>query len=235
MKYLFMLLVVFGACSIETGQKEQDIHSWSTHHWKNDEFPLKYENITKNPQWDSAIKNSLCLWNHLDTTVKIEETSSAGAKVAIEQRRSNRWLGLAQIYLSEGHIIKGKVTMNPILLESSEYSPEAAQHVFCQELGHVYGLDHIVGNTCMNDCAGTANKEEWLACLNDPANVGPNVHDEEQLNAIYSHDDSAPDAGVVDASIPDAGFDEPLPPGCGKGKRPKCTQGWVTVHTWSMW
>ena len=51
--------------------------------------------------------------------------------------------------------------------------------MLCQELGHILALDHnrAAPDTCMNDTATLGSA------------TAPNVHDAEQLSAIYNHTD----------------------------------------------
>lgn len=86
--------------------------------------------------------------------------------------------------------------------------PGAADHVLCQELGHVLGLDH--------------NRLELDTCMNDQAPLGsataPNLHDVQQLNLIYNHADAGGGGGRGRAG---AG----APSGNGR---------WLTVHVFPM-
>jgi hypothetical protein len=224
MKYIFTLLTIFilGCSSqFDISQTEQEVHSWSNYHWPDTD--LTVQNKIKDSAWQSHFDATLSAWDNLSTPLSISEGSPG--MIVTETRRSRQWLGLASIYVDgDGHITSGKVTMNPILLSDSRYSPEAAQHVFCQELGHVLGLGHIEDDTCMDDCAGAESTEAWLDCLNDPLTVDPNQHDEDQLNLIYGHTDVVPDT-------PDAGSTD----GCGNSRRPGCRQeGWTTIHSFPM-
>lgn len=224
MNNLFVVLtLIFMGCStqFDIGKTEQEVHSWSSYHWDSNSLSITVENKMKGSGWKPFFDESIRVWDTLGTPLTLTATDSNGM-VSTDARRSQQWLGLATVYLNaDGHITAGKVTMNPIMLTDPRYTPTAVQHVFCQELGHVLGLGHIVADTCMDDCSWASTSEVWLSCLNDPASVGPNGHDAEQLNLIYNHDDVLPD-------IPDAGSSD----GCGKSKRPGCRQGgWVEIHS----
>jgi hypothetical protein len=53
----------------------------------------------------------------------------------------NGWLGLAQIWLSSGHIVQGVTKMNDTYFALSKYNtPTWRNHVMCQEVGHTLGL-----------------------------------------------------------------------------------------------
>lgn len=229
MKTIFALLTIFIiGCStqFDIGQTKQEIHSWNNYHWPDTSLSITVENKMKSNDWQQYFDETISVWDNEGFNTPLSLTAiNNGGMVITEARRSRQWLGLATIYInSEGHITAGKITMNPIMLSDSRYTPMATQHVFCQELGHVLGLTHITAETCMDDCAWAITSTEWLECLNDPNAIGPNIHDEEQLNIIYSHDDVLPD-------VPDAGDNG----GCGNSRRPSCRQkGWVTIHSFTI-
>jgi hypothetical protein len=96
----------------------------------------------------------------------------------------NGWLGLAQIWISGVHIVKGTAKMNDSYFNSPSYSYTNERHVMCQEIGHGFGLGHQDEsgadlNTCM----------DYSDALDNPS---PNAHDYQQLETIYnSHLDSS--------------------------------------------
>jgi hypothetical protein len=103
----------------------------------------------------------------------------------------NGWLGVAQIWLSGGHIAQGTAKMNDTYFAMPQYnSPTKRQHVMCQEIGHDWGLGHQDEsgadlNTCM----------DYSSQLDNP---DPNSHDYQQLSTIYgSHLDSSNSAASV--------------------------------------
>lgn len=85
------------------------------------------------------------------------------------------WLGLAIIYLySDGCTISvGQALLNLTYLDNGNYSRTNKKHVACQEVGHLFGLDHNrqASDTCMNDTLLTAPQ--------------PNAHDRDLINSIY--------------------------------------------------
>ena len=102
----------------------------------------------------------------------------------------NGWLGLAQIWLSGGHIVKGTTKVNDSYLDSSSYTNIGRQSVLCQEIGHDWGLDHqdesgADFDTCM----------DYSDAFDNPF---PNGHDSWQLDQIYhSHDDASSGAAAT--------------------------------------
>ena len=151
-------------------------------------------------------------WADLGTPIQPALTNGKKGNITVSQGFSWSWLGLAQIWVEDGHITKGKVTLNTDLLayyEANGY-PGAADHVECQEIGHVLGLDH--------------NRTDLDTCMNDQALLGsataPNAHDAEQLNLIYNHTDATEEKGG---------------PPAGKGKKGGNKQGkWITVHVFPL-
>lgn len=88
----------------------------------------------------------------------------------------NGWLGLAQIWVSGGHIVQAVAKMNDSYLASG-YSDTNRRHVICQEIGHAWGLGHQSEsgadlNTCM----------DYAYALDNPS---PDAHDYAQLETIY--------------------------------------------------
>lgn len=105
------------------------------------------------------------------------------------------WLGVAQIWISGNHITQGAVKMNDTYFNTSKYNnPAWKQFVVCQEVGHVFGMDHQDENfdninlgTCMdytNDPTGTLGTNGTLN------NKHPNQHDYDELVKIYTHLDA---------------------------------------------
>lgn len=94
----------------------------------------------------------------------------------------NGWLGLAQIWISGGHIVQGTAKVNDSYLDSSRYTTVNKQHVLCQEVGHTFGLGHTSEDgtddqTCM----------DYADAFDNPHT---NEHDNQQINGIYTaHDD----------------------------------------------
>lgn len=89
---------------------------------------------------------------------------------------NNGWLGLASVNLNSSCIVTNAWSrLNDFYLRNtSRYSQTSLDHVACQEIGHVFGLDHnrSSSTTCMNDTILTAG-----ARINN--------HDRDALNAIY--------------------------------------------------
>lgn len=117
------------------------------------------------------------------TTPKRCRATSGRVEVCSERYGRTGWLGVAQIWLSGGHITQGTAKLNDTYLASSKYQAFRLP-VMCQEVGHTFGLGH-------QDESGA----DWHTCMDysrspHEHNGHPNFHDYEQLTAIYAHDDA---------------------------------------------
>lgn len=183
-------------------------HSWGEYHWArtSNPFTLKLgDNVSS--QWDSVLATASSDWSVssvLDTTV-VAGTAyrhrssnldcgpvSGTIQVCNKTYGNNGWLGLARIWITDGtHITQGVAKMNDTYFNKSQYSnTNERRHVMCQEVGHIFGLDHqsedgSTQNTCMDYFSNTgANAGSTLS-------THPNAHDYEELAAIYSHLDGS--------------------------------------------
>lgn len=171
-------------------------HSWGTYHWARSTNPVTIPLIdSMTLDWDDnlsiALSDTVTGWNHStvlnivaggsdDSTKTRKRCAAVSGKVRACNATygSNGWLGLAQIWISGGHIVQGVAKMNDSYLASSLYSETARQQVICQEIGHDWGLGHQDEsgadlNTCM----------DYSSALDNPY---PNAHDYDQLVTIYS-------------------------------------------------
>ena len=128
------------------------------------------------------------------------------------------WLGIALISIRdfEGHIRSGEAHVNEYYIEDFYYTDDDNQivhyesfnepvewrTVMCQEIGHDFGLDHVVGETCMSTGFPLTNNT-------------PNDHDAEQLTFMM-HDHG--DGGTTDGG-PKLCNKKGKPAGCVVGAR----------------
>jgi hypothetical protein len=122
-------------------------------------------------------------------------TSATGKiEVCNESYGQTGWLGIAGISLSGGHIVKGYTKLNDTYYATAQYNTPAWRRlVYCQEVGHNYGLAH------QNEIFTNVNTGSCMDYTNAPAagilggvnyglsNEYPNAHDYEQLLTIYNH------------------------------------------------
>ena len=190
-------------------------HPWNGYHWAGDGTTVSPTVVDKTDSSLYKVTDGVAEWAGLGT--RIQPTMSSGNKgdITVTEAFSPFWYGLARIFIEDGHITKGEVKLNTRLLLSK--GEDAADHVLCQEIGHVLGLDH--------------NRDSLTTCMNDWAVLGsatsPNTHDTQQLTASYGHLDAA-------APTTDDGGGGGGPPCSKKPDHPNCQPSngfWITVHT----
>ena len=186
-------------------------HRWSTYHWNRPSGEVTVpvgDNVTS--AWDSYLQVAVNGgggkpgWNdsqYIQSPLVAGTTIAKNCKavpgtiqVCNSRYGQTGWLGIASIWLSNGHISQGTTKLNDTYFVSGSYNqPKWRRMVTCQEVGHDYGLGHVNENfddpntgSCMdysnapgrNDGAGT--------------NEYPNTHDFDELKTIYTdHADSA--------------------------------------------
>jgi hypothetical protein len=169
-------------------------HSWKSYHWLRTTTqitPPVGDNVSS--QWDSYLTTAVADWNR---STFIESALTAGQttpstcdpkpgriEVCNGAYGQNGWLGIASIWLVNGHISQGTSMMNDTYYATATYNtPAWRAAVMCQEIGHDYGLAHQDENfrtDATNSC---------MEYTNIPAgNEHPDQHDYDQLAAIYSH------------------------------------------------
>ena len=176
-------------------------HSWNNYHWARtaNPFTLELGNNTT-PDWTTHLGTTSFNWSKatvLDTEVVAGSTtgrkcrpSSGTVQVCNAAYGKNGWLGLAQIWLSGGHIYQGVAKMNDSYFNLDQYNnPNEKLHVMCQEIGHTFGLGHTSEDgtsqsTCMDYFSNTG------ANAGSTQSTRPNLHDYGQLTAMYSHLDT---------------------------------------------
>lgn len=177
-------------------------HSWGNYHWARAANPFTVPLGDRvSTSWDARLARASSDWSAssvLDSPVVAGsgtgcKASNGRIQVCNDTYGFNGWLGLAQIWVSRGHIVRATAKMNDSYLSSPSYNDTNKQHVMCQEVGHGYGLGHQDEsgadlNTCM----------DYADALDNPS---PNAHDYQQLQTIYnSHVDSS---GSAASAVPE--------------------------------
>ena len=187
------VLVAGGSTSYAT-------HSWGGYHWATKATPvtLKLGDNMTTTEWKGYLGVASTDWSVsavLDTTVvpgaNLKRCGAVIGRVEVcnGSYGQNGWLGLAQIWLSGGHIVQGTTKMNDSYFSQAKYNNSNEKlHVVCQEVGHTFGLDHqstdgSSQNTCMDYFSNTG------ANATSTASTHPNAHDYAQLALIYNHND----------------------------------------------
>lgn len=187
-------------------------HAWSSYHWEREMNPLMLDlgDNLSGPNWSGHLSDATADWNHpeytdwaadpvLKLTIVAGETNpkrcrptSGRVEVCNSTYGLNGWLGLAQIWISGGHITQGVAKVNDSYFNLSSYNNSVwRQLVMCQEIAHTFGLGHQdenFTNTNLGTCMDYTD-------LPDESSAHPNYHDFEQLAAIYSVGDEAPSGG----------------------------------------
>jgi len=190
----FVLVVaVVSTLSAATASSALANHSWGNYHWARAANPFTVplgDSVTNTAysNWDGALAGASFDWSLssvLDSPVVDQSGNPRNCRGTNGRIRVcnatygfNGWLGLAQIWISGSHIVRGTAKMNDSYFNSSSYSYTNERHVMCQEVGHGYGLAHQDEsgadlNTCM----------DYSRALDNPS---PNAHDYEQLETIYN-------------------------------------------------
>ena len=196
-------------------------HAWSTYHFPGDNLNPTVVDKTSSSLYD--VTAGVQEWAALGTPIQPQITTAKKGDITVTEAFNRSWLGLARIFIDGDHITKGEVKLNTKLLD--DYPIAAAEHVLCQEIGHVLGLDH-------NRNGGQGGSPDDT-CMNDQVNlfttqyISPNSHDTDQLNATYNHADAPADDGG------DTGGGGNCPPG--NPNHPNCSTSaasghWITVH-----
>lgn len=179
-KRVAILLSVFlGAATLGFAPQASASHYWycsGSTPWKYANYHIYYYNGAPGDYYyvyQEETRTDGDSW-HPSTDLYLAQVSSAGstdhANLYAGYYGSTGWLGLAQINRTSGcTILQGTSYLNRSYLDG--YSRTARKHVACQEVGHLWGLNHVYTATCMND-----------SVLSYPY---PNAHDRDAINAIY--------------------------------------------------
>lgn len=183
-------------------------HSWGTYHWPR---PTGAQVLVRlgdnlNTTWDPHLAMASNDWTGssvIDTTIVTGSArastcrpTSGRVEVCNYRYGNNGWLGIAQIWISGSHITQGVVKLNDFYFGQAYYNkPAWRQLVTCQEVGHTFGLAHQDENTT------NANLGSCMDYTSSPdSNQRPNLHDYQQLEAIYNHTDGTTTTSSAPAS-----------------------------------
>lgn len=181
-------------------------HSWNGYHWARQANPFTVmlgDDVST--QWDAYLSNAASDWSQStagnplraavvpgSTTPKQCRATLGRVEVCNAAYGNRGWLGVATIWVNQSHITQGTVKLNDTYYApGSKYdTPIWRASVTCQEVGHMFGLDHqdesgADFHTCMD-----------YAATPDADNTHPNTHDYEELAAIYAHLDSSTTIGL---------------------------------------
>jgi hypothetical protein len=180
-------------------------HAWADYHWARTTNPFTLQlgdNVSGD--WDRALTTASDDWSQstiLDTIVvsglanpKNCRATTGRIEVCNSKYGNNGWLGLASISINSAHhITSGTAKMNDTYFTTAKYNtPAWRQLVMCQEIAHIFGLDH------QDEVFDNANLGTCMDYTSDPStNQHPNQHDFDELVAIYTHHDSSTTIGTL--------------------------------------
>lgn len=183
-------------------------HSWNNYHWATTGSGLTVTvNTAVTPDWAAYVDTAISDWDSSRDLALTAQSATgfnvkqcdpiAGQILVCNAAYGQRgWLGIASIWLTDGHIVQGTTKLNDTYYAFAFYNtPAWRAAVACQEIGHDFGLDHqdeafdnVNLGTCMdysrNPAGGVYNGFNY-----GPANEIPNKHDYAQLKSIYDHGD----------------------------------------------
>lgn len=171
MALAFMLAALVGATAASAS------HRWGC--WKYANYYIRWYNGASGSYYNYYQQEAKTDSNSWDsyTDLSLPQVSSAGTSDHVNAYAGfyggTGWLGLASIQRASGcTVLQGNAYLNRSYLDSG-YSSTNIKHVACQEVGHLFGLQHntSANNTCMNDTILTAPY--------------PNSHDRDLINSLY--------------------------------------------------
>ena len=198
-------LFVVGACllaAVVLPTRLTADHRWGPYHWARSSNPLQLkigDNVSA--AWDAFLFGAVGDWDASDVLVLTETAGGTSPRncrpttgrveVCNAAYGFTGWLGVAQIWVSDGeHITQATTKLNDTYFAEPQYdSPAWRRFVTCQEIGHTFGLDHQdedFDNANLGTCMDyTSDPDGTLA--GQASNEHPNAHDYEELSIIYQH------------------------------------------------
>lgn len=215
----YKLMFGIGALSLMFSMVSYAGHNWNGYHWASNSVttPIALKVIDSTTSaWDGQRVEMQEQWSYSPRLALA--TDSANDKKNVRSRcplkagqlrvcnyfyGNTGWVGIATINLdSSGHITHARAAMNDSYVDY--WTLERKNHVMCQEIGHIFGLNHTSEDG--------SSQQTCMDYSNDTLSQYPNQHDYDQLLAIYGHSDGY---NSYDDSTSDDGSTCNSPPGRG--------------------
>lgn len=202
-------------------------HSWGNYHWARTANPFSLKVVDSvNSAWDGYLDTSISDWSQSSVLDLVEQAGSVAkgktckaiagkVNVCNSNYGNNGWLGVASIWASGSHITQGTVKVNDTYFNTATYNtPAWRTMVMCQEIGHIFGLDHqdeIFSNANLGTCMDYTNSPgtnqhpnqgdyDQLLCIYDPAAAGQTLSTSTHRCTGVGHLDSTTTVASVAAS-----------------------------------
>jgi hypothetical protein len=205
MNRVFVRAALLTCAALITGPAVAN-HSWGGYHWNKTGSTVNLEVVKAvTSQWTNSVNTSVSDWNASSVLVlngvsgagiNTKKCSPIAGKVLVCNAAYGQrgWLGIASIWLSNGHISQATTKLNDSYHDRAPYNSDPWRAlVACQEVGHDFGLDHQdegFGPPNLGTCMDYTDDPDGGGAFG-PANTHPNAHDYEQLETIYSHTHAA--------------------------------------------
>jgi hypothetical protein len=166
-------------------------HSWGGYHWNKtgSKVQLEVRKAITSP-WITSVNGAINDWNQSSVVALTGVTASGVNTKKCNPVAGKILIGIASIWLSNGHISQGTTKLNDTYFNQAQYNTAAWRAlVACQEIAHDFGLDHQdegFGPPNLGSCMDYTNDPDGQGAYG-PSNEQPNAHDFEQLEDIYNH------------------------------------------------
>lgn len=230
MKKTILRVALLSCAAVAVGPAMAN-HSWNDYHWSKSGTKLELDVLKAiSSPWITSVNGAINDWNQSSVVSLTGQNASgvntkkcspiAGKILVCDASYGNRgWLGIATIWLSNGHISQATTKLNNSYFNTSTYNTPAWRSlVACQEIAHDFGLDHQdegFGPPNLGTCMDYTNDPDGGGAYG-PSNEHPNSHDYAQIETVYSHTHaSATNFGVreVGKAAPQANVPNEAPAG----------------------
>jgi len=179
-------------------------HSWGPYHWARASAAIKNIPVRRlhSAGWVTRYNTAMTDWRKPAMTKIKPFTAATGGPSAACTAPTGQvsscdasygntgWLGLATIWISGSHIVRGNSKVNNTYFNQAFYNTIPwRQLVICQEIGHNFGLGHVnvvFGNRNVGSCMDYTNDPDGGGAYG-PSNMHPYAHDYALINSKHNH------------------------------------------------